>query len=259
MSQRLLNKVAIVTGAAQGIGAEVARAYAKEGAKLALFDMRYDDLETLKAELAVHYGSEVLIYKVDVGNADVVTTAINDVVASFGQIDILVNNAGTNVFSDILNLTDADWERCLSVNLMGALNCCRATIRHMLEKNYGNIVNIASVHGHKIVKGAFPYTISKHAIIGLSRSLAIEYADQGIRVNSISPGLIDTPLAKEFFDSCPDAEAEREKQRQIIPVKRFGQAEEVAQTALFLGSDEARFINAADILIDGGRSQVYCD
>ncbi|GGF76268.1 SDR family oxidoreductase [Alteromonas lipolytica] len=259
MSQRLLGKVAIVTGAAMGIGAEVARTYAKEGAKLALFDMRYDDLQTLKAELVNELGTQVLTYQVDVGNADVVTKSIDDVVATFGQIDILVNNAGTNVFNNILNLSDADWERCISVNLMGALNCCKAAIRHMLTKSYGNIVNIASVHAHKIVKGAFPYTISKHAIIGLSRSLAIEYADQGIRVNSISPGLIDTPLAKSYFDSCEDAEAEREKQRQIIPVKRFGQPEEVAQTALFLGSDEARFINATDILIDGGRSQVYCD
>ena len=242
-----------------GIGAEVARTYAREGAKLALFDMRQDDLAALKADLISEYGCQINLYQLDVGDADAVTAAVNDVAATFGQIDILVNNAGTNVFNDILNLTEADWERCISVNLMGALNCCRATIRHMLPNNYGNIVNIASVHGHKIVKGAFPYTISKHAIIGLSRSLAIEYADQGIRVNSISPGLIDTPLAQSYFASCADAEAEREKQRQIIPVKRFGQPEEVAQTALFLGSDEARFINATDILIDGGRSQVYCD
>jgi NAD(P)-dependent dehydrogenase (short-subunit alcohol dehydrogenase family) len=259
MTGRLLNKIAIVTGAAQGIGADIARTYAKEGAHLALFDTRYEDLGSLKAEIMAQYSCEVSIYKVDVGNTKVVTQATNDVVATFGHIDILINNAGTNVFNDILNLTDEDWERCLSVNLMGALNCCRAAIRYMLKENYGNIVNIASVHGHKIVKGAFPYTISKHALIGLSRSLAIEYADKGIRVNSISPGLIDTPLAKNFFDNCPDPDAEREKQRQTIPVKRFGLSSEVAQTALFLGSDEARFINAADILIDGGRSQVYSD
>lgn len=259
MSQRLLNKVAIVTGAAMGIGAEVARTYAREGAKLALFDTQYDTLEALKAELVAQYGSQISIFKVDVGNEEVVSAAIDDVVATYGQIDVLVNNAGTNVFNTILDLTPEDWQRCISVNLMGAINCSRAAIRHMLVNNYGNIVNIASVHGHKIVKGAFPYTISKHAIIGMSRSLGIEYADKGIRVNSISPGLIETPLAKSFFDSCEDEAAEREKQRQIIPVKRFGQPEEVAATALFLGSDEARFINAADILIDGGRSQVYCD
>lgn len=259
MSQRLLKKVAIITGAAQGIGAEVARTYAREGAQLALFDTSYDVLETLKGELVNQCASKISIYKVDVGNEDVVNAAIDEVVATYGQLDVLVNNAGTNVFSTILDLTPEDWQRCISVNLMGAINCSRSAIAHMLINNYGNIVNIASVHGHKIVKGAFPYTISKHAIIGMSRSLAIEYADQGIRVNSISPGLIDTPLAKKYFDSCADAAAEREKQRQSIPVKRFGQPEEVAQTALFLGSDEARFINAADILIDGGRSQVYSD
>lgn len=259
MSQRLLNKVAIVTGAAQGIGAEIARAYAREGAKLALFDTRFDKLETLRAELVVSYECDPLIYAVDVGNEERVNATVENLYDTYGQIDILVNNAGTNVFADILNLTDFDWERCMSVNLKGALNCCRAVIKHMLDKQYGNIVNIASVHGHKIVKGAFPYTISKHAIIGLSRSLGIEYADQGIRVNSISPGLIETPLAQHYFDGCPDEATEREKQRLIIPMKRFGQPEEVAQTALFLGSDEARFINATDILIDGGRSQVYCD
>ncbi|MCH1921380.1 SDR family oxidoreductase [Shewanella sp. A3A] len=259
MSQRLLNKVAIVTGAAMGIGAEIARSYAREGAKLALFDTQYDMLEALKTELVAQYGCQINIYQVDVGNEAIVNAAIEDVVVTYGQIDVLVNNAGTNVFNTILDLSPADWQRCISVNLMGAINCSRAAIGHMLAKNYGNIVNVASVHGHKIVKGAFPYTISKHALIGMSRSLAIEYADKGIRVNSISPGLIDTPLAQSFFESCPDEAAERERQRQIIPVKRFGQPEEVAATALFLGSDEARFINATDILIDGGRSQVYCD
>ncbi|QSX32649.1 SDR family oxidoreductase [Shewanella avicenniae] len=259
MGQRLLDKVAIVTGAAMGIGAEVARTFAKEGAKLALFDTQYGTLEALKEELITQYGCQINIYKVDVGNEEVVNAAIADVIATYGQIDVLVNNAGTNVFNTILDLSPEDWQRCISVNLMGAINCSRAAIRHMLAKNYGNIVNIASVHGHKIVRGAFPYTISKHAIIGMSRSLAIEYADKGIRVNSISPGLIETPLAQSFFDSCEDEAAEREKQRQIIPVKRFGQPEEVAATALFLSTDEARFINATDILIDGGRSQVYCD
>lgn len=259
MSERLLNKVAIITGAAQGIGAEVVRTYAEEGAQLALFDTRYEMLESLKCEIEKKYACKVSIFEVDVSNACVVTNAVNEIAEMYGRIDVLVNNAGINVFNDIINMTQEEWDSCISVNLMGTLNCCRAVIAHMLKKNYGNIVNLASVHGHKIVKGAFPYTVSKHAVIGLSRSLAIEYADKGIRVNSISPGLIDTPLAQAFFDSSPDAEAERESQRQTIPVKRLGLPVEVAKTALFLSSDEARFITATDILIDGGRSQVYCD
>jgi NAD(P)-dependent dehydrogenase (short-subunit alcohol dehydrogenase family) len=129
----------------------------------------------------------------------------------------------------------------------------------MLERGAGNIVNIASVHGHKIIPGCFPYPVAKHALIGLTRSLGIEYAARGIRVNSISPGLIMTESAAAWLASCPDPQAERARQESLLPNRRIGEPEEVAYTALFLASDEARFINATDILIDGGRSQVYHD
>ena len=119
----------------------------------------------------------------------------------------------------------------------------------------GSIVNIASVHGHKVIPGCFPYPVAKHALIGLTRSLGIEYAPRGVRVNSISPGLILTERVQAWLDSMPESEARR--QAELLPPKRIGQPEEVAYTALFLASDEARFINATDILIDGGRSQMY--
>jgi NAD(P)-dependent dehydrogenase (short-subunit alcohol dehydrogenase family) len=127
----------------------------------------------------------------------------------------------------------------------------------MLARGAGSIVNIASVHGHKIIPGAFPYPVAKHGLIGLTRALGIEYAARGIRVNSISPGLILTPIAEAGFAAAPDPAAERRRQAELLPCKRIGEPEEVAYTALFLASDEARFINAADILIDGGRSQLY--
>jgi NAD(P)-dependent dehydrogenase (short-subunit alcohol dehydrogenase family) len=129
----------------------------------------------------------------------------------------------------------------------------------MLAQGAGNVVNIASVHGHKIIPGCFPYPVAKHALIGLTRSLGIEYAARGIRVNSISPGLIMTESAEAWLASCPDPEAERKRQENLLPVRRIGEPEEVAYTALFLASDEARFINATDIVIDGGRSQIYHD
>ena len=127
----------------------------------------------------------------------------------------------------------------------------------MLEQRSGSIVNIASVHGHKIIPGCFPYPVAKHALLGLTKSLAIEYAARGIRVNSISPGLIMTDNIRAWLDDCPDPAAEEARQAALLPPKRIGTPEEVAYTALFLASDEARFINAADILIDGGRSQLY--
>jgi NAD(P)-dependent dehydrogenase (short-subunit alcohol dehydrogenase family) len=127
----------------------------------------------------------------------------------------------------------------------------------MLAQGSGSIVNIASVHGHKIIPGCFPYPVAKHGLIGLTRALAIEYAMHGIRVNSISPGMILTPPVEAWLAAKTDPEAECRRQKELIPCKRFGTPCEVAYTALFLASDEARFINGTDILIDGGRTQLY--
>lgn len=259
MTKRLTDKVAIITGAAQGIGAKIALVFAEEGADLILLDTQIEKLEKLRVEIGSKCSNRVLVYKVDTTDSNKILEIVNEAVKFFGQIDILVNNAGTNAFHDFLNMTIQEWEKCFSVNLLGTMNCCKAVLEHMTKRRYGNIVNVASVHSHKIVKGAFPYTVSKHALIGLTRSLAIEFAEFGIRVNSISPGLINTPLADKYFDSCSKPSIEREKQRNLIPVKRLGEPLEVANTVLFLSTDEARFINATDILIDGGRSQVYCD
>ncbi|CBJ36868.1 putative 3-oxoacyl-[acyl-carrier-protein] reductase [Ralstonia solanacearum CMR15] len=127
----------------------------------------------------------------------------------------------------------------------------------MLARGAGSIVNIASVHGHKIIPGAFPHPVAKHGLIGLTRALGIASAARGIRVNSISPGRILTPIAEAGFAAALDPEAERRRQADLLPCKRIGEPEAVAHTALFLAFDEARFINVADILIDGGRSQRY--
>jgi NAD(P)-dependent dehydrogenase (short-subunit alcohol dehydrogenase family) len=172
---------------------------------------------------------------------------------------VLVNNAGADVFSEPLSLGDEDWDRCMALNLKGAWNVARAVLPSMLAQGAGSIVNIASVHAHKIIPGAFPYPVAKHGLIGLTRSLGIEYAARGIRVNSISPGLILVPRIEAWFAAQPDPDAARRAQAELLPPRRIGTPEEVAYTALFLASDEARFINATDILIDGGRSQLYHD
>lgn len=259
MSKRLLGKVALITGAAQGIGAAIAKVFAAEGASLVLFDTKIEQLQLLKEEIENKWEIPILVYKIDVTDEKSVVEAINETLESVGEIDVLVNNAGINAFHNFLSMSTEQWEKCLSVNLIGTMNCCKAVLTRMVPRRCGSIINIASVHSHKIVKGAFPYTVSKHALIGLTKSLAIEFADAGIRVNSISPGLINTPLAETYFDSFDDPQAEREKQANLIPVKRIGEAEEVANTSVLLASDEAKFINAVDILVDGGRSQIYCD
>jgi len=202
-------------------------------------------------------GQHCLALIADVTQAGQVSSCVSEAEAAFGHVDILVNCAGINVFRNPLTLSDEDWQRCLNVNLQGPYNLIRSVLPGMLKRQYGNIVNVASVHGHKIIPGAFPYPVAKHGLIGLTRSLGVEYASQGIRMNSISPGLIMTPSAETWLANCPDPLAERQRQQELLPCKRIGEPQEVAYTALFLASDEARFINATDILIDGGRSQVY--
>ncbi|KAF0814482.1 Glucose 1-dehydrogenase 2 [Andreprevotia sp. IGB-42] len=255
MSGRLHGKVALVTGAAQGIGAAIARLFVAEGAKVAI-NVRSNDnrAQALLAELGP---DNALIVAADVAERAAVQRALDHAADYFGGLHVLVNNAGINVFNDPLALSDDEWERCFAVDLKGAWHCCQAALPHMLTQGAGSIINIASVHGHKIIPGAFPYPVAKHGLIGLTRALGIQYAAQGVRVNSISPGLIMTPIAEAYFNSCTDPAAERQRQAELLPCKRIGEPEEVAYTAVFLASDEARFINATDILIDGGRSQLY--
>lgn len=253
MGARLQGKVALVTGASQGIGRAVARLFAAEGARVILNDLAPSaQSEALLAELGE---DSALFAAADVADEAAVRAMAEQGAARFGPIDVLVNNAGMNVFAEPLAMTAAQWQRCFAVDLEGALHCSRAVLPGMLAGGGGSIVNIASVHGHRIVPDAFPYPVAKHALIGLTKALGIQYAARNVRVNSISPGLILSERVVEWLASVSPEEAAR--QVELLPCKRIGTPEEVAYTALFLASDEARFINATDILVDGGRSQLY--
>jgi len=246
MSERLRGKCAIVTGAGSGIGAAIAKLFAAHGARVAGYGRNAPSAEA--------QGVCELFVEGDIADSDAVARFVAATQARFGKIDVLVNNAGADVFAEPLSLTDADWQHNLDTNLRGAWNFSRAVLPSMLDGGAGSIVNIASVHGHRIIPGAFPYPVAKHGLIGLTKALGIQYAAQGIRCNSISPGLILVERIERWFEHEPGA---RERQTALLPCKRIGTPEEVAYTALFLASDEARFINATDILIDGGRSQLY--
>ncbi|MGM8931916.1 SDR family oxidoreductase [Salinicola halophyticus] len=252
---RLAGRKALITGGASGIGLATAERFLAEGADVVVLDRDTVALERESTRLAARFASRCVGIEADVADVDSIAGGVEQALAATGRIDILVNAAGANVFGDPLELDRETWRRCLAINLEGAWHMIQALLPGMLAARYGHIVNIASVHGHKIVPGAFPYPVAKHGLIGLTRSLGIEYADRGIRVNSISPGLIRTPAAEAWLAQCDDQE--RQRQVELLPCKRLGEADEVANTALFLASDEARFINATDILIDGGRSQVY--
>ncbi|GLQ56754.1 SDR family oxidoreductase [Devosia nitrariae] len=250
---RLKDKVAIVTGSGRGIGKAIAEAFVREGATVVIAER---DAETGK-KTQVELGARTRFIETDVTDQASVDAARDAVLAAHGRIDVLVNNAGINVFHDPLETSDAEWARCLSVDLEGVWRMCRATLPAMREQKQGSIVNIASSHAFTIIPGTFPYPVAKHGLLGLTRSLGIEYAADNVRVNAISPGYIETQLALDYWDGFPDPAAERQRTYDLHPPKRIGRPEEVAMTAVFLASDEAPFINAANIVIDGGRSVLY--
>lgn len=259
MSKRLTNKVAIITGSAKGIGKAITELFITEGATVIATDMDKEALTVAEIDFNQLAKTDIRTYEVNITDKERFKEVVQDVIKQFGRIDILINNAGMNVFEDPLKINEEQWEKCYNINLKGSWNCSQAVLPYFVKQEYGNVVNIASVHGHKIIKGCFPYPVFKHGLIGLTKSLGIEFADKNIRFNSISPGLILTPAIEDYFNSHPNPEKEREHQKNLLPCKRIGTPQEVAQTALFLASDEARYINATDIKIDGGRSQIYHD
>jgi NAD(P)-dependent dehydrogenase (short-subunit alcohol dehydrogenase family) len=258
MAGRLQDKVALVTGAGRGIGAAIAWCFAREGATVVIAEMNIETGEAMAQRLQ-EKGARALFIETDVSSRRDAETAVVQALGAYGRLDILVNNAGINVFHEPLETSEAEWRRCFAVDLDGVWHMCRAALPGMLEQGGGAIVNIASSHSSTIIPHTFPYPVAKHGLLGLTRSLGIEYAARGVRVNAIAPGYIDTEIARDYWATFDDPAAERARAEALHPPKRIGRPEEVAMTAVFLASDEAPFINAACIAIDGGRSVLYHD
>jgi NAD(P)-dependent dehydrogenase (short-subunit alcohol dehydrogenase family) len=258
MSERLKDKVAIVTGGGRGIGEAIARAFAKEGAAVVIAE-KDSRTGTATADAIVAAGGRARFVETDVTKDSDIERALAETVGAFGPPTNLVNNAGANVFYEPLDLPDAEWQRCFALDLDAAWKCARAVLPTMLKLGAGNIINIASVHAFKIIPHTFPYPVAKHALLGMTRALGVEYADRGIRVNAIAPGYIETQIVADYWQTFPDPEAERRRVSDIQPPKRLGRPEEIAATAVFLASDEAPFLNAEVIVVDGGRSAVFHD
>ncbi len=256
VSQRLSGKTIIVTGGARGIGAAITASVVAQGGHVILADT--DELRARKvcARLADDAGTAEMAL-LDVRDAAAFSSLADRVLAQHGRIDCLVNNAGINVKYEPLSMPDQEWERCLDVNLGGAWNGCRAVLPAMIAQKAGSIVNMSSVHGHQIIPGSFPYPVSKAGLLGMTRALGVEYAPYGVRVNSISPGYVDTHLVDAWLASVPDPVATRAEAEALIPARRFARADEIAMTAVFLLSDEAPYITASDIAIDGGRMALF--
>jgi NAD(P)-dependent dehydrogenase (short-subunit alcohol dehydrogenase family) len=258
MTSRLAGKRAIVTGAGRGIGAAIAQSFARAGAAVMIAERDAASAAAMAAAIVADGGAAQAI-EADVSDPAQVERMVAAAATHLGGLDILVNNAGVNVFHRPHETSDAEWRRCLAVDLEAAWHCARNALPLMRSAGSGSIINIASTHAFSIIPHTFPYPVAKHALLGLTRALAIEYAAEGIRVNAIAPGYIETELATLYWDSQPDPEAARAAVERMHPPGRIGKPEEVAMTALFLASDEAPFINGACIVIDGGRSLLYHD
>ncbi len=253
MADRLSGKRILVTGAAQGIGLAIVRACLGEGAAVALMDRDAALLARSVADLCGE-GDCLTALAGDITSAEDVAAVVARAQETIGPLNALINNAGINVFDEPLSLSDEDWNRCFDVNLKGAWNCARAVLPGLLEQGGGVILNIASTHAFTIIPHTFPYPLAKHALLGLTKSLALEYAAQNVRVNALAPGYVQTQKVVDYWNSFPDPKAARQETLRLHPGGRIATPEEIARAAVFMISDECPFMNAACLTVDGGLS-----
>jgi len=241
---RLKDKTALITGGARGIGREIAIKFAKEGADIIIWDVLDQGEET--AEEIKNIGRKSMFYKVDITKFSDVQAKAGEVIEEFERLDILVNNAGITRDNLIIRMGELEWESVISVNLKGTFNCTKTFVRWMMKARKGRIINISSVIGLFGNAGQANYAASKAGIIGFTKSIAKEVGSRNITVNAIAPGFIKTPMT----DALP--EDVKNTYLSLIPLKRFGLPDSVANLALFLASDEAEYITGEVIRVDGG-------
>lgn len=248
---RLQDKVIIVTGASSGIGRGMADLFAEEGAKVICAARRKAEGESA-ADAICQKGGNAIFIPCDVSVEAQANDLARQTLDAFGRIDVLVNNAGVNFVKAFEQVTSEDWDRVIGVDLRGTFLCIKACIGQFLEQGSGNVVNIATVHTKACMSGAAPYDAAKWGMVGLTKSLAVEYAARGIRFNCLSPGLIDTQIWNDIRDGAEDMESCLAHWWSNIPQGRVGTIREIALAAAFLASDEASYITGANLLADGG-------
>ncbi|TFD81504.1 3-oxoacyl-ACP reductase [Cryobacterium fucosi] len=251
LTRRLAGKVAVVTGGASGIGLATARRFAAEGATVVIGDL--DEKSGLTAAELV----DGLFVRVDVTNEDEVNALFDTVYLTYGSVDVAFNNAGISPpDDDSIETTELPaWQKVQDVNLKSVYLCCRAALRYMVRQGSGSIINTASfVAVLGSATSQISYTASKGGVLAMSRELGVQFARQGIRVNALCPGPVNTPLLQELFAKDPDRAARRLVH---IPVGRFAEPEELAAAVAFLASDDSSFITGSTFLVDGGISSAY--
>lgn len=249
------NRVAIVTGAGSGIARSTAKRLARDGITVAGVDIEPEGLAaTVEAIEAA--GGRAAGYRKDIVPDGAFEEVVRAVENDLGPVDTLCNIAGVGVAEPLLTTSTADWERIFALNVTAMFLACKAVLRGMLERGHGNIVNISSIAGVVGMRERAAYTASKHAVIGLTRSIAADYAGQGIRVNSLCPGTVETEWIGKILANSPDPEAARANMAARQLDGRMGSPEEVAEGVAFLVSDGGRFMNGATMVMDGGISAV---
>jgi len=249
----LNGKVALITGGGRGIGRAIALAFAREGARIVVAARTAAQVEQVAAEI----GNGAIAVVCDVSNSESVTQMFAQTSEQLGDVDILVNNAGIAESSTIVTTTDDFWARHLAINLSGTFYCTRAALPAMLEKKWGRVINIASIAGKVGAPYIAAYAASKHGVMGLTRSVALEVAAAGVTVNAICPGYVDTEMVTRGIQRITtrtgrSADEALEALKKMSPQNRLATAEEVAAVALLLASDEGRGINGQGINVDGG-------
>lgn len=247
MAEALKNRVAIITGAGKGLGKTFALALAQEGAHLALLGRNADALNEVAAA-AREFGGKAEIFAGDVSKEADVRRIEQEVTAKFNKVHILINNAGINIRKNVTDFTFDEWTSVINTNLVGAFLMCRSFVPHMKGNGYGRIINMTSMMSHISLPGRVPYSSSKAGLLGMTRTLALELASEGITVVGISPG----PFATEMNIPVMNNPEINQQFVSKIPIGRWGKVEEIGKLALFLCSDDAGFITGTDILIDGG-------
>jgi NAD(P)-dependent dehydrogenase (short-subunit alcohol dehydrogenase family) len=247
----LQDRVAVVTGAANGIGAAIVRRLHQEGAKVALLDIDHSNGELLAGQLGAE---RALFIGCDVTSEAQIATAVTTAMERFGRVDVLVNNAGVNAYFDAETMTLQEWEDFFGLDLRACWLCSKQVLPHLRRQRRGVIVNVASIHARLTTRGMFPYAAAKSGILGLTRSLALDYGGEQIRVVAISPGWTRTRLVQEALAQQPDPQAALAHALAIHPLGRIAEPDEIAAVVAFAASEDASFITGVAIQVDGGLS-----
>lgn len=248
---KLAGKVALVTGAGSGIGQAIAMLFAAEGARVGVADFSEAGGNATVSQIRAA-GGDGEFFRVDVSRSAEVKATVEGLLQRWGQLDILCNNAGIGVAATVVDTAEEDWDRTLAVDLKGVFLGCKYAIPPMIAHGGGVIVNTASVAGQVGVLNRAAYCAAKAGVVGLTKSVAVDYVGQNIRINAICPGTVDSPWIQKILSAQPDPVAERQRMVERQPMGRMGEPAEIARAALYLACDDSAFVTGTALIIDGG-------